>query len=243
MKKDYMKQMERVRSLVNFLRVGSPSPDAICKFLVLDTFYELSATNLLLAAARSDGIVHKPANFGFDPQLMKSFAPRSIMVDTRMAAVLRTGEIVDCGSFEEFDFAAPNYGLRMFPHGFNSSFAFPIPHVGIGLVFSSNRVKLTPGTRQFLAAVGSVLAMRLSQPEYREKMGYLGNDKHQIAEFALTPRQRIILSAIRRGLTNSVIASELEFSESLIRQETVQIYRKMGVNGRKELLSESISDV
>ncbi|MDP1720301.1 MAG: LuxR C-terminal-related transcriptional regulator [Candidatus Nanopelagicaceae bacterium] len=210
---------------------------------MLDTFYEFSATNLLLTVARSDGIVHKPADFGFDPQVMKNFTPRSIIVDTRMDAVLRTGEIVDCGSFEEFDFATQNYGPMMFPDGFKSSFAFPIPHVGIGLVFSSDRVKLTPGARQFLAAIGGVLAMRFSQPEYREKMGFHNGSKNQIVEFALTPRQWIILGAIRRGLTNSAIASELEFSESLIRQETVQIYRKMGVSGRKELLAEPLSDV
>lgn len=236
-----MKSLERVHSLVDFLRLGTPSLDSICKFLVLDTFYELSATNLLLAVVRSDGIVHKPADFGFDPQVMKKLAPRSVMVDTRMNTALRTGEIVDCGSFEEFDFATPNYGPIMFPNGFKSSFAFPIPQVGIGLVFSTERIKLTPATRRFLAAIGGVLAMRFSQPEYREKMGYLSDNKNQMVEFALTARQWIILGAIRRGLTNVAIAGELEFSESLIRQESVRIYRKMGVNGRKELLSESFS--
>jgi DNA-binding NarL/FixJ family response regulator len=73
-------------------------------------------------------------------------------------------------------------------------------------------------------------------------MGYLSGSKNQMGDVALTSRQWIILGAIRRGLTNSMIASELEFSESLIRQETVQIYRKMGVNGRKELLSETVTD-
>lgn len=236
-----MKRLDRVHSLVDFLRVGSPPLDSICKFLVLDTLYELSATSLLLAIVRSDGTIYKPADFGFDPAIMSNLAPRSVMLDTKMNSALRTGTIVDCGNYEEFDFATPDYGPKMFPNGFSSSFAFPIPDVGIGLTFSSDRVKLTPATRQFLEAIGGVLSMRLSQPEYREKLGYLSNSKNQIVEFALTPRQWIILGAIRRGTTNVAIAKELEFSESLIRQETVQIYRKMGVNGRKELLAESES--
>jgi len=52
----------------------------------------------------------------------------------------------------------------------------------------------------------------------------------------LTSRQKIILSEIRRGKTNETIALSLNFSSSLIRQETMEIYRKMGVSGRKELM-------
>lgn len=52
----------------------------------------------------------------------------------------------------------------------------------------------------------------------------------------LTSRQLVILAALRRSTTNSTIATELKFSESLVRQETVEIYSKMGVSGRKELL-------
>lgn len=52
----------------------------------------------------------------------------------------------------------------------------------------------------------------------------------------LTSRQEIILSEIRRGKTNETIALGLNFSSSLIRQETMEIYRKKGVSGRKELM-------
>lgn len=52
----------------------------------------------------------------------------------------------------------------------------------------------------------------------------------------LTSRQKIILSEIRRGKTNETIALNLNFSSSLIRQETMEIYRKKGVSGRKELM-------
>jgi DNA-binding NarL/FixJ family response regulator len=39
-------------------------------------------------------------------------------------------------------------------------------------------------------------------------------------------------------LTNAQIAHEIGYSESLIRQETVVIYRKLGVSGRKEIQSQ-----
>lgn len=52
----------------------------------------------------------------------------------------------------------------------------------------------------------------------------------------LTSRQEVILELIKKSLTNAGIAQELGFSESLIRQETIIIYRKLGVDGRKALL-------
>ena len=51
----------------------------------------------------------------------------------------------------------------------------------------------------------------------------------------LTERQEVILQMIELGDTNAVIATKMGYSESLIRQETIAIYRKLGIEGRKDL--------
>jgi DNA-binding CsgD family transcriptional regulator len=51
---------------------------------------------------------------------------------------------------------------------------------------------------------------------------------------ALTARQMTILGHIDNGLVNIEIAQLLMLSESTIRQETVRIYRALGVGNRKE---------
>ena len=48
----------------------------------------------------------------------------------------------------------------------------------------------------------------------------------------LTKRQAEILSLIKDGLTNIEIGSKMGYSESLIKQESMSIYRKLGVEGR-----------
>ena len=50
----------------------------------------------------------------------------------------------------------------------------------------------------------------------------------------LTSRQRTILQQIAAGKTNAEIARDLILSESSIRQETVKIYRALGVGTRQE---------
>lgn len=56
----------------------------------------------------------------------------------------------------------------------------------------------------------------------------------------LSERQNRIIELIKGNRTNASIASILGYSESLIRQETIQIYRKLGISGRRELLAGSL---
>ena len=51
---------------------------------------------------------------------------------------------------------------------------------------------------------------------------------------SLTDRQLTVLRLMAEGKTNSQIAQELILSESTIRQETVKIYRALGVHARSE---------
>jgi DNA-binding NarL/FixJ family response regulator len=51
---------------------------------------------------------------------------------------------------------------------------------------------------------------------------------------SLTERQLNVLRLMAEGKTNNQIAQDLILSESTIRQETVKIYRALGVHARSE---------
>ncbi len=57
---------------------------------------------------------------------------------------------------------------------------------------------------------------------------------------ALTERQLKILELMSFGKTNAEIAQELILSESSIRQETVKIYRALGVGSRAEAAKRAV---
>lgn len=59
----------------------------------------------------------------------------------------------------------------------------------------------------------------------------------------LTPRQEAIYSLIIEGKSNRDIANELAYSISLIRQETMRIYSKLGVDGRADLRRMSSKEI
>ena len=55
----------------------------------------------------------------------------------------------------------------------------------------------------------------------------------------LTARQEKILELMRLGYTNEVIAQKIGYSPSLVKQETMLIFSKLGISGRKDLSNAS----
>ena len=55
----------------------------------------------------------------------------------------------------------------------------------------------------------------------------------------LTVRQEKILELLRNGMTNAEIAKQIGFSDSLVKQETILIYKKLGISGRKDLVIDA----
>jgi DNA-binding CsgD family transcriptional regulator len=58
----------------------------------------------------------------------------------------------------------------------------------------------------------------------------------------LTPRELDVLRLIAAGATNPQIATELAYSLSTIRTDTVSIYKKLGVGGRTEAVSYAVRE-
>jgi DNA-binding NarL/FixJ family response regulator len=57
----------------------------------------------------------------------------------------------------------------------------------------------------------------------------------------LTARQLRVLSLMAKGMTNGQIARVLAFSESTVRQETMAIFRFLGVHDRRDAVKLATS--
>ena len=114
--------------------------------------------------------------------------------------------------------------------------------VGLGRIYSfSFKTDLTTisGVDSYFEAIKSLLMVYESSLEIRT----LSSAKDLLATSELQPltqRQEKILELLKAGKTNKNIANEIGYSESLVRHETMIIYKKMRVEGRHEL-RESVS--
>lgn len=91
--------------------------------------------------------------------------------------------------------------------------------------------------RVYFGALRSVLNLYLQNWDALENSNSPRTQKVKTASVGqkLTERQEIILLMIKEGLTNISIAERMGYSESLIRQETIIIYQKLGIDGRREI--------
>jgi len=114
-----------------------------------------------------------------------------------------------------------------------------MPLVPSFILALSVKVKLDQDktTTDYFNAIFSIFNLFLrsnkSLPESEKEIGSRVRNRSESTE--LTERQNLILKMIQSGDTNQIIAARMGYSESLIRQETIAIYRKLGIAGRRDL--------
>jgi DNA-binding CsgD family transcriptional regulator len=74
---------------------------------------------------------------------------------------------------------------------------------------------------------------------YFSKIGKVSLEIGDLFGKPLTPRQDEILNLMRVGKTNEEIAMKIGYSSSLVKQETMLIFSKLGISGRRDLTSAS----
>jgi DNA-binding CsgD family transcriptional regulator len=121
---------------------------------------------------------------------------------------------------------------------------FPIlPYGVVGMVLDAQPSE-EEELSHFARAIGSMLALQLSRiPIYGSSKAKDGKKKIGRQSIELTERQKIIHQLMLKGFTNAQIAAEVGYSESLVRQETIQIFRVLGVSDRVRVLCADVEEV
>ncbi len=185
-----------------------------------------------------DGTLHCVAASGFiehDPMAARvhdinSFRPTSSSVRDHKLKILSAEEM---SAFLEYLPKADRERWR-------TGVTIPVGMELTYFVFLKEDATIIDDYFDFISMVAALLT-RFESDLVQEKSQKSGNWFRGESK-ELTERESQIEEFIKQGLTNAQIADKLGYSESLIRQETVSIYRKLGVSGRKELLIEKLTE-
>ena len=166
-----------------------------------------------------DAFVKSIAYFGASAQSERV----SLWDDSPLSTAARTGkaswaEVID-----------PDTGKSHFH--FYYPFSSPSHTVGVHVMIKTKNYELAlPEAEQLTISMFAGL--------WLESLGITNQTAVRVTDSSdsneLTERQLVVLEKMSAGLTNARIAEELILSESTIRQETVRIFRKLGVPGRTE---------
>lgn len=237
-----MERMKKIRELIAFQRDPECSIDSLMNFVATKTLEDFGVLNIFLAIVRSNGALAYPVAYGANISILKNTPQRVLDSHTPGYAAFVGGQVVECGDVHEYPFYFPENVPRVFPNGFEYSIALPVPSFGAAHVFCNRRQEMTSELETYLIIVGEIFGLCLDHCNNGSKFDVDADVEEPITLLPLTPRQWAIKEAMLRGLTNGAIAKEMNFSESLIRHETIRIYSKLGINGRKELLKAELGN-
>ena len=109
---------------------------------------------------------------------------------------------------------------------------------------SPARLRLRSPSGRWLVLHGSVLT---DPPDGRVRVALELARRFEVASvivqaYGLTPREREVVAAVLRGLTNPGIAAELRISRDTVHDHLASIYEKTGVHGRQQLVGRIFID-
>jgi DNA-binding CsgD family transcriptional regulator len=229
-------QSEKILAFSNFLSRPPRSYSEIAKYLVMNTFSEEKILAIYIGELTETGVVCVIGGFGWDAVEYASLVDIPIQSQYPITDSIRTNEVIVLNNDASFEAAYPLMAKQITSVEWESGIAIPVYPIGGMALYSSKRIELTQPMKVFFVAIGSLLGLYASRlPVSLVEVALNVKQKIDLPQVPLSDRQLVIAGLLERGFNNSEIALEIGYSESLIRQEAVAIYRKLDVTGRKAM--------
>jgi len=223
----------------------NPHPDDLCQFLATRVCPTGELARVYVGRLDNDGVIRTEAAFGYSLEVDVMNVVTPLELDRPMPDALRNKRVV-VGNKEDILQTYRGYLPLDIRSPWVSTAAVPT----LGNIVFVFRLQCAIDSKEFAEVyfriVGALLSFynfESARAKNRLFDGVKASRKIENSRIQkgtpLTERQELIIELIQSQKTNSQIAHLLGYSESLIRQETIIIYQKLGVSGRRELIEIS----
>lgn len=227
---------EKILALSNYLAMSPKSYNEISQFLVMNTFSNEKISAVYLAELIETGVLCTLGGFGWTPQEYASITDLPINSKFPITDSIRENQVMVYENGEKFRNEYPLMSEFLYSGNWITGIAIPIYPIGGMALYSSIQIKLDSEEIIFFVAVGALLGLYASRlPAELVEVAITTKNKLDLPQVPLSDRQLVIAGMLERGFNNAQIGSEIGYSESLVRQETVVIYRKLQVTGRQAM--------
>jgi len=227
---------QRILAFSDFLAREPKSYNEIAQFLAMNTFIEEQSQCIYIGELIETGVVCNLGGFGWTSSEYSSFIDLPIQSAYPITESIRNNLVLLCKNDDLFKTTYPLMSEFPVRTHWVSGIAIPAYPIGGIALFSSLDLELSESAQVFYVAIGSLLGLYASRlPKALVAVAITNKEKIDLPQVPLSDRQLVIAGLLERGFNNAQIGLEIGYSESLIRQETVAIYRKLQVTGRKAL--------
>lgn len=229
-------QSQKILAFSDFLARPPKSYNEIAQFLVMNTFSTEGCLTIFIGELTETGVVCALGGFGWSALEYASITDLPIQEKFPITDAIRTNEVIVLKQGSAFAEEYPLMSQLKTSVDWVSGVAIPVYPIGGMALYSANDIELTEAMKVFFVAIGSLLGLYASRlPVELVEVAINVKQKIDLPQVPLTDRQLVIAGLLERGFNNAQIGTEIGYSESLIRQETVAIYRKLQVTGRQAM--------
>lgn len=242
------KQIQNLLDIAQFV-YWDPSPAELCNFLATRVCPSGEVAKVYIGGLQPDGIFKTVASFGYSTKsdvdnYTCGLDEKIPMANAHIRAetlIYNKNQFLDAyPEFQTLDNEGPWEAVVLTPTlGRERVFIFRLQAPLTNLDFAS----------VYFKTIASILSLyrteektnsevKVKKPRQIESETLI-RPRSELRGRPLTNRQNVILAYVKDGLTNAEIADRLRYSESLIRQETVIIYSKLGISGRRDILGKA----
>jgi DNA-binding CsgD family transcriptional regulator len=240
-KSEGLTRLRKLREFEKYLRTNEGTLDQILQFMSLHTFSDRLVITAFLAIVKRDGLVCLVSKFGCDEKAFNELPQSKISLDTPVNKAIRLGTVMNCGNIDSYKFAGPGYKDKLFPNGFASSIAFPVPGFGSVILYCAKPFAMDLDAEEFLLIVGKLLSIELLRIRKLD-VNLIPDKRISPPAYALTDRQWRVYEGVKEGRSNSQIAYHLGIGETLVQHELRQIMAALQVSDRGQILQSVFPD-
>lgn len=219
--------MNEIRSFIEWLSYH-PTADEIARALVLDHLASVQACCARIGLLNADDTLTFAGEYGFDDG--------------------KKGKTFTSDEWRNWTHDAADIALGRNPNHWSSDgkmLMFQLRHRGAIqghlLVRFSQPIPNQEKIEELVLDYAVPISLYLSLNHEGRKLSKNSTERQETGSDQLTPRQLSILSGMVEGKTNHELATELGFSVSTIRHETMRIYQALSVSDRKEAAKKALA--
>ena len=223
--------MEAMQSFVGWL-ANRPTPDEICRALITDYLKPYGACCARLGRLNKDDSYHYLGQYGFDSNETGKLVPGQIW---RLQKNIEVNQIA--AGHQPGPWTSTNKQLLVELRAKGSTYGW------LNVIFTNEKTSeekklIVEVLENYALPISLFLSLTHGQDFSSEKD--LGIEKGLPSVDALTKRQLNILKGMVDGKTNHDLATQLGYSVSTIRHETMRIYQALAVSDRREAAQRAL---
>lgn len=229
--------LSTVQQLVRQLMTPEITISEVCKYLVLNIFTTMKASAVYAGEITKDGFIAPVGSFGLPEKTVTSWGNIPLSLKAPLTDAVKQDKIILLKREDAFEKYPALSGYEGIPEAWESYLVCPtLPHGLIALTLDSSP-KLSRETEEFIRTVSSLVSLHHQKDKFKPRVKSNSEGSRSLGKNGtLNERQLLIKDLMEKGFSNPQIASEIGYSESLIRQETMAIFSILNISGRKELL-------